>query len=514
MWAFDRLGLSAALCCAFLSILAANVAFLRRRRSLPLPPGPPGIPFIGNIYSVPSRTPWVQYMTWSRELMSDVISLQAFGETTIIINTRKAAKELLVHRSSTYADRPRVPMLELMTMDFVTGFLPYSEEWRTHRKLFHRVFQARSSLGHASLQLLEGERLIQKLSEDPTNFIGHIRHSAAAIVMAIAYGHDVTSEHDRFVDIAEETVVMMIQNVMPGAAIVNVFPFWMKFKSFARKCASLVKEMLDGPFERVKCGMVKALFGVHQVYRIIKTVKTVKGEELIKRVAGTVFQGMNNHEKNHNLAGTDTTATAVTNAIVAFMQHPGVQRRAQADIDRVVGRNRLPTLDDQDNLPFIGAACREILRWKVIVPLGFPYKAMQDEIYEGRLIPKGTTVFGNVWALLNDPEVYPEPECFRPERFLNDDGTLNDDAVGPAFGFGRRICSGMDFAHTTIWIMVAHILAIFTIETAQDNNGTQGPADVKYSDGLLSHPDAFKCSIRVRDEEARELLRNLRSGRI
>ncbi|TFY72944.1 hypothetical protein EVG20_g63 [Dentipellis fragilis] len=444
MLSFDQPGLCAALCCVFLSIVAANAVYLRRRRSLPLPPGPPGIPFIGNIFSVPSHTPWVRYVSWSRELTSDLISLQAFGQTIVIINTRKAVKELLVHRSSAYADRPQLPMLKLMTMDFVTGFLPYSDKWRTHRKLFHQVFQAKASLGHANLQLAEGERLIQKLSDDPDDFIGHIRHSAAAIVMVIAYGHEVAPKHDRFVDIAEETVVMMIENVTPGAAIVNMFPFlqhfpeWlpgMGFKSFARKCASLVKEMLDGPFERVKCGMADGTARPSLTSALLRDNEDGKeGEELIKHVAGTVFQ-----------AGTDTTATAVTNAIVAFMEHPDVQRRAQADIDRVVGRNRLPTLDDQDDLPFIGAICREILRWKAIVPLGFPYKAMRDEIYEGHLIPKGTTVFGNVWALLNDPEVYPEPECFRPERFLKDDGSLNCDDVGPAFGFAILMLSNALF---------------------------------------------------------------------
>ncbi|KAH9971150.1 cytochrome P450, partial [Lactifluus volemus] len=120
--------------------------------------------------------------------------------------------------------------------------------------------------------------------------------------------------------------------------------------------------------------------------------------------------------------------------------YPDIQKR---ELDTVTSRERLPTFEDRPRLPFVDAGCKEVLRWRPVAPLGSmplvaaPHTTMEDIVYKGYFIPKGAK------AILHNSSLYPEPEVFNPERFLDPDGSLQE---GPrltsAFGYGMRICPG------------------------------------------------------------------------
>ena len=115
-------------------------------------------------------------------------------------------------------------------------------------------------------------------------------------------------------------------------------------------------------------------------------------------------------------------------------------KKAQDELDRVVGKGELPKFSDKDNLPYIGALVKEVLRWNPPSPISIPTRSMQDDVYRGYLIPAGATVIQNVWAIFRDPNIYPDPETFNPDRFLKD-GKINPLVFDPeerAFGAGRR----------------------------------------------------------------------------
>ena len=155
--------------------------------------------------------------------------------------------------------------------------------------------------------------------------------------------------------------------------------------------------------------------------------------------------------------------------------YPDVQKKAQAEIDAVVGQNRLPDFHDRPSLPYINAVVKESSRWNLVTPLGrrffviifiniltssegIPHMSTIDDEYNGFFIPKGTTMIGNAWlvtynrlilspvlkfffrSILHDRKAFKDPHEFQPERFLKD-GKLNPDVRDPdcaAFGFGRR----------------------------------------------------------------------------
>jgi cytochrome P450 len=162
-------------------------------------------------------------------------------------------------------------------------------------------------------------------------------------------------------------------------------------------------------------------------------------------------------------------------AMVAF---PEAQRKAQSELDAVVGRARLPTFADAPHLPYVSAIVKEVLRWRPVAPLGIPHKAAEDDWYEGMFIPKGATCMANIWQCNHDRAIFgDDADEFRPERHLNDKGEL---LPGPAetnqeghvsFGFGRRVCVGKILANDSLFISTARILWAATIECAKDERG-------------------------------------------
>lgn len=157
---------------------------------------------------------------------------------------------------------------------------------------------------------------------------------------------------------------------------------------------------------------------------------------------------------------------------------PEVQRKAQAELDLVVGPSRLPDFDDLDNMPYIQAVVKETMRWMPVLPIGLPHAVISDDSYKGYHIPKGSMIIpvsvfrllrvnnssslsrmhglyivhihaelsdrlmlGAHRAMLHSPVDYPDPEHFKPERFIGKDGALDPTVLDPdaiVFGFGRR----------------------------------------------------------------------------
>jgi cytochrome P450 len=170
---------------------------------------------------------------------------------------------------------------------------------------------------------------------------------------------------------------------------------------------------------------------------------------------------------------------------LAMIAYPETQARAQAELDAVVGRSRLPTFADYPFLPYIRAMVKEVLRWRTAAPLGLPHRLTEDDWYEGMFIPKGTVCLPNVWHLNHDPETYGDNAAhFEPARYLDANGDI---APGPSdakeeghvsYGFGRRLCVGRHAANNSLFINMAVLLWATKIERKKDALGQFLPLDV------------------------------------
>ena len=170
---------------------------------------------------------------------------------------------------------------------------------------------------------------------------------------------------------------------------------------------------------------------------------------------------------------------------LAMLAYPETQARAQAELDAVIGRTRLPTFADYPHLPYIRAMVKELLRWRPIAPIITPHRSAQDDWYEGMFIPKGTICLANAWQMNRDPEIFGKnAEEFDPGRYLDASGDIAPGLTDLkkdghfTYGFGSRICTGRVMADNTLFINIATILWAMKIERMRDLSGRLLPLDV------------------------------------
>jgi cytochrome P450 len=154
--------------------------------------------------------------------------------------------------------------------------------------------------------------------------------------------------------------------------------------------------------------------------------------------------------------------------MLAMVTHPEVQKRAQAEIDAVVGRDRVPTFSDMADLPYIRAMVKEALRWRPVDPFGLPHHTIEDDWYKGMFIPKNSIIIANVWELNHNPELHGNNVmAFDPSRFIDKDGNVTSEEGHGTYGFGRRVCVGRHVADQALFINMATLLWGMNIEAGE-----------------------------------------------
>ncbi|PPQ98746.1 Dimethyltryptamine 4-hydroxylase (PsiH) [Panaeolus cyanescens] len=464
----------------------------RRIRRSRLPPGPPGIPipFVGNMYDMPSESPWLTFLQWGREYNDR-------GLTTIF-----RVESTMVNK--------------LMGWEFDLGFITYGDRWREERRMFSKEFSEKAIKQFRHSQVKAAHRFVQQLAAngEPSRLPHYIRHQIAAMSLDIGYGVDLAQD-DPWLEAAHLANEGLATASVPGTFWIDSFPAlkylpsWFPGAGFKRQ-AKIWKEaadhMVNMPYERMKKlapqGLARPSYASARLQAMDPNGDLEYQEQVIKNTASQV-----------NVGGGDTTVSAVSAFILAMVIYPEVQRKVQAELDAVLSNGRIPDYDEEnDSMPYLTACVKELFRWNQIAPLAIPHKLVKDDIYRGYLIPKNTLVFANSWAVLNDPEVYPDPSVFRPERYLGPDGKPNDTVRDPrkaAFGYGRRNCPGIHLALSTVWITAATLLSVFDIERPVDHKGNPIDIPAAFTKGFFRHPEPFQCRFVPRNEDSLKSLSGL-----
>ncbi|KAK0208256.1 cytochrome P450 [Desarmillaria ectypa] len=499
-----------------LAVFVVPLVLVWRRqqaRALHRPPGPKGS-WLGGV-EIPKLYPWRTYSQWKAEY-GDVVYIHTFMNSIIVLNSARAISDLLEKRSGNYSSRPvRTMVQELMGWDWLFSSMSYGNRWKRHRNLFQKYFPINGTSEHHPLQIGQTHVLLRDLQRSPAEFGHHIRRTAAAIVLDITYGIHIDDElgdnRDNYVKLASSAISPLSHAGIFGTYMVDYIPalkylppWCAPFRRKAKEWRKASQALVNRPFEVVQTKMEKGTATPCIVAHELDDIALGRGTadlQVVRNVAATTFA-----------AGADTVVSALQSLFLAISLHPNVQDKAQKELDRVLG-NRLPVFSDRCKLPYIDCICHELLRWNPVTPLGLAHYVSEDDEYRGYIIPKGTTIFPNVWAILHDPDVYPDSFAFNPDRF-EDNVTLQDlPASGlnkipnAPFGFGRRTCPGRWFAFDFLWISVASILSVYRITEATNVNGQ--PIDLTgelYSSTLLSHPLPFKCQIEPRSPTAKALI--------
>ncbi|KAJ7456964.1 cytochrome P450 [Mycena latifolia] len=502
------LQISTVLSLALSAYLILRLIQQRRKHNpnnLPLPPGPPPSFLVGNLRDLP-KTPheWSKFAKMSEQYDSDVVFLRVLGTPVLCINSAQAASDLLDRQSVVFSDRPRLPLLkELTGWSWNLVIMSYHEGFSAHRKLVQQHLQP-SIVAEKYRSVMEAETrvLLSSLAARPddADLAKILRRMAGAIIMKVTYGHQIVDGPDEFLDLAEE-VRTGAPKQPAGAAIVDMFPLlmhipaWFPGASFKREALSrrhLARRMRDAPYNKVKEDIARGKASTPSLVGSMIEDRFAGediDEELIKNCGGVIYH-----------AGADTTVAALINFVWAMMLHPTIQKRAQEELDRVVGRSRLPSFEDQDKLVYLGCILKETLRWRSVAPLGVPHQSTKAVEYRGWHIPQRTTVMANIWAMSHDESIYEDHESFNPDRFAPDAAgpRLGADPTRFLYGFGRRICPGRYFASDSIFIAMASILHTFTLSKPLDSAGLPIEQNVEWGSGIVSMPSRFTCSFQER----------------
>ncbi|KAG1907690.1 cytochrome P450 [Suillus fuscotomentosus] len=492
------------LCLAGAGVYLVKQAF--RKNPAPYPPGPPGWPLIGNVADMPHNRAWLTFAKW-RKKYGDISHVEVLGRHITVLNSVEAAMALLDKKSAVYSDRPVLTMGgELVGWKYCMGLLSYGDRFRYYRKNIHRIIGSRAAMAvYEQIEEIETRRFLKRVFVKPEQLQAHIRHTAGAIILRISHGYEVKENNDHFVDLADHAMDQLSRSTDTGAFMVDIMPWLAKvpewfpgagFKRLAREWRQTLEELVEAPHKFVKDQMAAGVAPVSFTSNLLKG-RTLSAEEdnMVKWSAVSLYTG-----------GADTTVSTIYSIFLAMTLFPDVQKKAQAEIDAVVGTDRLPSFADRNSLPYIEALVKEALRWNVVVPIGIPHCVSEDDIYDGYYIPKGSLIIPNIWFMLNDPQRYANPSQFKPERFLDNDG--NDPEREPrtiCFGFGRRICPGLHLADASVWLSTVMSLAVFDISKIVEN-GVEHTPEVNPSSGAISHPKPFKCCIKPRSAKAIALI--------
>jgi len=483
--------------------LATIVYYVGRQNRAKYPPGPKPELFFGNARQVPTSKQWLKFAEWS-EQYGGLIFFKVLHMPYIVINDGQVCYELLDKRSNIYSDRPRNTMAkDLMGWGFTTLMKPYGEAWRQHRKLLHQFLNVRDQQGNRAIQRRAVHEFLKRLGANPTAFLDQTKHLAGSTIMKVAYGYELSPSDDYYVGLVEHAVEGLMATFGVGfmvdlLPILKHVPSWMPgatFRRLALEWLNSVTAMVNLPWDEVmqkyKNGAPPRCYSCSMIDENGGPSCDSQTMLLIKETAATLYA-----------AGADSASSVISSFFLTMTLHPEIFSEVQAEIDTVVGRDRLPELSDREKLPFLERVIKEVYRWNPPAPIAAAHRLMQDDFYEGYLIPKGTTVIPNVWAMTHDPRVYPDPMTFNPHRFSGECPCPDPRAF--VFGFGRRRCIGEGFADSLVFLSLASIISCLDIRRAIVDDKEVGPL-VSYPH-LVGHPAPFEARIKMRDSVSQALI--------
>ncbi|CAI4212811.1 unnamed protein product [Parascedosporium putredinis] len=418
------------------------------------------------------RKPWLWFHELTKEY-GDVVYLQMGPTPTIILGSAQAAWDLLEKRGAIYSSRPRFVMGGELLSNGLRGLMaPYGPFWRRWRKLLHSGFMQRRSETYRPIQSLESKALMRDLLEDPADYRRHLERYAASVIVTVTYGRRVLDvRNDVVVKGNAESMERLTQVNIPGKYAVERYPALRHVPSYLApwKAEVLAQRQKDIQLYTTLMNEVKA--------------KSLGMTDLeLAYTAGSPFG-----------AGVETSAGSLASFLLACVKFgPQFIPKAQAELDRVVGPDRLPTFDDLNDLEYIRAITSETLRWRPVAVLGgtltpAPLMTITVACSSPRAAPSLP-----LSVHLNEAD-YPNPHEFKPERFLE-----KREYPGPwghsAFGWGRRVCPGMHLGSSSGEDIDVDML-------------TPSVNSFAYTDGFNSLPLPFSCDITPRSERHAQVIK-------
>ncbi|XP_051720023.1 cytochrome P450 2G1-like isoform X2 [Ctenopharyngodon idella] len=449
------------------------VKWKRKASGLSLPPGPLALPLVGNLPIMDKSAPFKSFMKWSKTY-GPVMTVHIGLQRTVVLVGYDTVKEALVDQADDFKGRAPVPLLNRVLRGYGLA-ISNGDRWQQLRR-FTLTTLRDFGMGRKQMEQWiqeESRHLLNSFDEtkstpvDPTFFMSR---AVSNVICSLVFGQRFDYEDKNFLHLLQIISRLVRFGSSPWGQMYNIFPKLMEFlsgrhhamfrevediKAFIMTKIKEHEQNVDfsDPKDFIDCFLI----------RLIEEKHNPDTEFHKDNMLGTVL--------NLFVAGTETTSTTIRYALMLLIKYPHIQEQMQREIDRVIGQNRIPNMDDRKSLPFTDAVIHEVQRYMDIVPLNFPHYATHDISFRGYVIPKDTVILPMLHSVLRDEGQWETPWTFNPEHFLDANGNFKKNPAFFAFSAGKRSCVGESLARMELFLFIVSLLQKFSFSSPKGPDG-------------------------------------------
>ncbi|KAL0385155.1 UNVERIFIED_CONTAM: cytochrome [Sesamum radiatum] len=430
--------------------------------------------------SRPSKTAhhWQPPSTWPAPTPLSALSSQEYGPIfylqlgeipTVVLSSPQMAREAMKTNDLALATRPQIFAAKHLFYNCTDiAFSPYGAHWRNVRKVcILELLSAKRVQSYGFVREQEVAKLVQRVSEschDSINLSKLLNMYANGVVCRVVFGKDFTGGDGEYERLGFQEMLSEYQELLGGFSLGDFFPSMefvhnltghksrlvSVFKRFDKFFSDVIEERLNSHGRKEQKDFVDILLEVQQD----EHAETPLTMDNVKAILLDMFA-----------AGTDTTFITLDWAMIELVINPRILEKVQAEVRSVVGERKYVSENDLPNLHYMKGVIKEVFRLHPPAPVLVPRESMEEITIGGLTIPEKTRVFINAWALGRDPESWPDPERFEPERFMDSDVDFKgQDFEFIPFGAGRRICPAITFGSASVEICLAQLVHSFDWE--------------------------------------------------
>ncbi|KAK6163634.1 hypothetical protein DH2020_000498 [Rehmannia glutinosa] len=472
----------------------------KKKINPPLPPGPKGLPLVGNLLSVDPELH--TYFASLAKTYGPIYTLKLGKKIGIVINSPAIAKEVLKDQDKIFANRdvPAAAKVGSYGGSDIT-WSPYGPEWRMLRKVCVQEMLSNNTLDSVydlrRREIWETIKYLYRRGGSPVNVGEQIFLSLMNVVTSMMWGGTVMGEKRSVVGAEFKKVVGDITGLLFVPNLSDFFPVLERFdlqgiqkkmKGLAKRFDEIFETIIDQRLEinrQVESGgggkqskdFLDFLLKMKDNNGDAKTPFTMTHlKALLMFLLNEWMPTCSSHPPHDSqfvrmtskwchdmvIGGTDTTSATVEFALAEMMNKPEILKKVQQELETVVGKDNIVEESDINKLPYLYTVMKEVLRLHSSVPLLAPHSPNTTCNVAGYTIPKGACVFVNVWAIHRDPSIWENPLDFCPDRFSDGkwDYSGNDFNYFP-FGSGRRICAGLAMGERMFMFSLASLVHSF-----------------------------------------------------
>ncbi|XP_053328577.1 cytochrome P450 2A5-like [Spea bombifrons] len=430
-----------------------------------LPPGPIPLPVLGNLLQLKTGQ-MVDSLQQMHQKYGDVYTLYLGPRRVVVLCGYEAVKEALVDQGEDFGIRGHLPVVDLYFQGHGVAF-SNGDRWKQMRR-FSVVTLKNFGMRKRSIEerIKEETRCLmeefRKTNGAPFSPVFYFKQAVSNIICSIVFG-----QRYRYGDADFRRLMQIIDDIFQSMS-----SFWGQLFDIFDK----VLRHLPGPHHRTHrflCELEE--FVKERIEADKKTLNLDSPRHILDSFMIRMEEEKHNPSTHFTLknlitntlvlfvAGTEGISMTLRHAFLLLLKYPDIKSKVQEEIDRVIGRHRVPGPEDQPSMPYTQAVIHEIHRFPNVLPMNLPHAAAKDTEFRGFTIPKGTDVFPVLTSVLNDSKYFPDPYTFDPNRFLDENGSFKKNEAFMVFSAGIRVCPGEGIARLEIFLFLTILLQNFDI---------------------------------------------------